>query len=80
MNKTTKEFLLKLAELLHDYKVEMEVTESRSDYSGFSVDGLEFTIPYVTDDGYPLEEFVELSGKYHNSTDVFDYVQKETEE
>lgn len=76
MNKTTKEFLLKLAELLHDYKVGMEITES-CDWGGVS-GGLQFNIPYVTDDGYPLEDFVEISGKYHNSTDVFDYVQKNT--
>lgn len=77
MKQNTKDFLLELAALLDKYKVEIEITEScNGDWSGFSVDGLQFEVPYKTEDGFPLDDYVELAGRFHCSTDVFDYVEK----
>lgn len=77
MKKNTKDFLLELATLLDKYKVEIEITESSKGWtSGFTADGLEFEVPYTTEDGYPLDDYIQLPGCYHNSADIFDYVEK----
>jgi hypothetical protein len=77
MKQNTKDFLLDLATLLYKYKVEIEITESCSgDWGGFSVDGLQFEIPYLTEDGFPLDDYVEFAGRFHAAVDIFDYVEK----
>lgn len=71
LNKRSIEFLTKLSSLLEEYKVTVEVTESCHGYGGFSVDGIEFTIPYYNDEfDYKSEEFVELSGRYLDADDI----------
>lgn len=73
MNKTSREFLTKLAELMADYKVGIEIIENRSGWET----GVEYEIPYVTDEGYPLDDYVLLGGYCHNSSDIFDLLQKD---
>lgn len=71
LNNRSIEFLTKLSVLLEEYKVTVEVTESCHGYGGFSIDGIEFTIPYYNEDfDYKSEQFVELSGKYLGSKDI----------
>lgn len=71
LNSKSIEFLTKLSSLLEEYKVTIEVTESCRGYGGFSVDGIEFTIPYYDEEfDYKSEQFVELSTKYLESSDI----------
>lgn len=71
LNNESIEFLTKLSSLLEEYKVTVEVTESCHGYGGFSVDGIEFTIPYYNEEfDYRSEQFVELSGKYLEAKDI----------
>lgn len=71
LNNKSIEFLIKLSSLLEEYKVTVEVTESCHGYGGFSVDGIEFTIPYYNEEfDYKSEQFVELSGKYLEAKDI----------
>jgi hypothetical protein len=71
LNNKSIEFLTKLSALLEEYKVTVEVTESCHGYGGFSVDGIEFTIPYHNEEfDYKSEQFVELSGRYLESKDI----------
>lgn len=71
LNNKSIEFLTKLSSLLEEYKVTVEVTESCHGYGGFSVDGIEFTIPYYNEEfDYKSEQFVELSGKYLEAKDI----------
>jgi len=71
LNNKSVEFLGKLSALLEEYKVTVEVTESCHGYGGFSVDGIEFTIPYYNEEfEYKSEQFVELSGKHLDASDI----------
>lgn len=71
LNNKSIEFLTKLTSLLEEYKVTIEVIESCHGYGGFSVDGIEFTIPYHNEEfDYKAEQFVELSGRYLQSSDI----------
>lgn len=71
LNNKSIEFLTKLSSLLEEYKVTVEVTESCRGYGGFSVDGIEFTIPYYNEEfDYKSEQFVELSGRYLEAKDI----------
>lgn len=71
LNNESIEFLTKLSSLLEEYKVTVEVTESCPGYGGFSVDGIEFTIPYYNEEfDYKSEQFVELSGRYLEAKDI----------
>lgn len=71
LNNRSVEFLTKLSSLLEEYKVTVEVTESCYGYGGFSVDGIEFTIPYHNEEfDYKSKQFVELSGKYLEAKDI----------
>lgn len=76
MKQNTKNFLLELAALLDKYKVEIEITESCNGWNGFSADGLEFDIPWIEEGGFPRNDYVELKGRWHCATDIFDYVEK----
>ncbi len=71
LNTKSVEFLGKLSVLLEEYKVTVEVIESCHGYGGFSIDGIEFTIPYHNEEfDYNSEQFVELSGKYLEAEDI----------
>ena len=71
LNSRSVEFLTKLSALLDEYKVTIEVTESCHGYGGFSVDGIEFTIPYHNEEwDYKSEQFAEFSGRYLESKDI----------
>lgn len=71
LNNKSIEFLTKLSALLEEYKVTVEVTESCHGYGGFSVDGIEFTIPYHNEEwDYNSQQFVELSGRYLEAKDI----------
>jgi hypothetical protein len=71
LNNKSIEFLTKMAALLGEYKVTIEVTESCHGYGGFSIDGIEFAIPYYNEEfDYNSEQFVELSGKHLKAEDI----------
>ncbi len=79
MNQKSKEFFEKLASLLEEYGVEMEITESCYGYGGFQVDGLEFGIPYVIEDGdfsYVDVEYVEFGGRFHDTKSIREHLEK----
>jgi hypothetical protein len=81
MKQQTKEFLTKLAALMQEYEVELEITESCHGYGGFSVAGLEIEIGVknsIEEYDYWNTEYVELSGKNHNAEDVLELIEKET--
>ncbi len=79
MQQKSKEFFEKLASLLEEYGVEIEITESCYGYGGFQVDGLEFGIPYVVEDGefsYNSVDYVELAGRFHKAEDIRKEIEK----
>lgn len=79
MQQKSKEFFEKLACLLEEYGVEIEITESCYGYQGFQVDGLEFGIPYVVEDGefsYNSVDYVELAGRFHKAEDIREEIEK----
>ncbi len=76
LNNKSVEFLGKLSALLEEYKVTVEVTESCHGYGGFSVDGIEFTIPYHNDEfDYDSQGYVEFSGKYLDASDIINILE-----
>lgn len=78
MKQQTKDFLTKLAALMQEYEVELEITESCHGYGGFSVDGLEIGVKnYIEEYDYWNTEYVELYGKNHNAEDVLKLIEKE---
>lgn len=82
MNQKSKEFFEKLACLLEEYGVEMEITESCYGYGGFQVDGLEFGIPSVVEDSdfsYAEVEYVEFGGRFHDAKSILDDVKNRIE-
>lgn len=79
MQHKSKEFFEKLASLLEEYGVEIEITESCYGYGGFQVDGLEFGIPYVVEDGdfsHNSVDYVEIAGRSHNAKDIREEIEK----
>ncbi len=79
MQEKSKEFFEKLACLLEEYGVEIEITESCYGYGAFKVDGLEFGIPYVVEDGefsYNSVDYVELAGRFHKAEDIRKEIKK----
>ena len=79
MKQQTREFLTKLAALMQEYEVELEITESCHGYGGFSVDGLEIGVKnYIEEFDYYNNEYVELSGKNHNAEDILELIEKES--
>lgn len=82
MQQKSKEFFGKLACLLEEYGVEMEITESCYGYGGFQVDGLEFGIPSVIEYGdfsYVNVEYVEFGGRFHDAKSIREDVEKRIE-
>ncbi len=79
MQQKSKEFFEKLASLLEEYGVEIEIKESCFGYQGFLVDGLEFGIPYVVEDrdfSYNSVDYVELAGRFHKAEDIRKEIEK----
>lgn len=79
MQQKSKEFFEKLASLLEEYGVGIEITESCYGYGGFQVDGMEFGIPYVVEDeefSYNSVDYVEFAGRYHNAEDIREEIEK----
>lgn len=78
MQTKTREFLQKLAALMQEYDVDLEITESCHGYGGFSVDGLEIGVKSMSEDyGYVFHDYVELTGKYHEAKDILELIEKE---
>ena len=67
MKERPREFLSKLYDLMLEYGVDIDISESCRGYGGFQVDGLEFDI-YNPEDGY--SESVKLEGRYFNCNDI----------
>lgn len=67
MKERSREFLSKLYDLMLEYGVDIDISESCRGYGGFQVDGLEFDI-YNPEEGY--SESVKLEGRYFNCNDI----------
>lgn len=67
MKERSREFLSKLYDLMLEYGVDIDISESCRGYGGFRVDGLEFDI-YNPEEGY--SESVKLEGRYFNCNDI----------
>lgn len=79
MNQTTREFLIELKALMEKYRnktyeVEFTVLESCHGYQGFSVDGIELTVPTVgffgDGESYNSADFIEFRGMNINAQDI----------
>lgn len=67
MKERQREFLSKLYDLMLEYGVDIDISESCRGYEGFQVDGLEFDI-YNPEEGY--SESIKLAGRYFNCNDI----------
>lgn len=79
MHDTTRAFLTELLALFEKYKgpthwnVELEVEESCGSYGGYSVDGIELTMPIEIEfdgDKYPSYDSVKFYGKSITADDI----------